>query len=134
MLNDIFTYAAADATLRSLIEGATIAAPRIFPEIAPEGIQGQYVIFGAVKEGSLDEVLDAMTVQFSVFVGEYEQAAADAIIFRLKTLFDKQDQIAIPSTTLKIYWGKHVGGLSDFVTQTREFHRAAMFAFKFKRK
>lgn len=134
MLTDFFNYLASDLTLRTLITGATVAAPRIFPEVAPEDTRTPYLIFGPLKEGSTDEIMDAMTIQVSVFVDQHDQAAADAIIKRLKYLVDRQDQIAIPSTEYVIYWGKHVGGESYFVKETREYHRAAMFAFKFRTK
>lgn len=133
MLPDFYNYISADATLRSLL-GATVAEPKIYPEIAPDDTVAPYIIYGPVREGSPDEVLDYMTIQVSVFVDKHEQKSADDIIFRLKTLLDKQDQISIPSDTLFIYWAKHVGGDSYFVKETREYHRAAMFAFKFKRK
>jgi len=136
MLVDFYNYIAGDATLRSLIAGATVSASRIFPEVTKEGTQPPYLIYGTTHEGSLDEIMDQMTIQVSVFTSEYAQADADAIIFRLKTLLDLQDQIQgqIPSSVYNIYWAKHVGGLPGFVTDTREYHRAAMFAFKFRRK
>ena len=136
MLPDLFTYLAADTTLRGLLTGATVAYPRIFPEVAPDDTTTPHIIYGPVREGTLDEVMDMMTVQISVFVGQFEQTLADNIIKRLKVLLDKQDQIqgVIASATYNIYWCKHVGGVSNFVEQTREYHRAAMFAFKYKLK
>lgn len=138
MLNDLFTYLAADVTLRSLITGATVSAPRIFPDIAPADTVAPYLIYGPISEGSTDEIMDKMTVQISVFVSEFDQVLANSIIKRLKYLLDRQDQIQgqIASTEYNIYWCKHVGGGStpDFVKETREYHRAAMFAFKFKTK
>ena len=136
MLTDFFAYISGDATLRSLINGASSDLPRIYPEIAPEGTEGYYLIYGPLKEGSLDEVMDQMTIQVSVFVPEHGQLAADAIIRRLKALLDLQDQIQgrITSSIYNIYWSKHIGGLSNFDEKTREYHRAAMFAFKFKLK
>lgn len=131
MLSDFYAYLAADTTLRGLITGATVASPRIYPEIAPEDTHTPYLIYGPLKEGSLDEVLDQMTIQVSVFSSQHDQAGVDAIIQRLKVLLDKQDQINITSTKYRIYWAKHIGGISNFVQETREYHRAAMFAFKF---
>ena len=136
MLTEFYTYIAADATLRGLITGATVSSPRIYPEIAPEDTPAPYLIYGPVKEGSMDEVMDNMTIQVSVFGAQHDQLSVDNIIKRLKVLLDKQDQIQgqIASTTYNIYWAKHVGGLANFVPDTREYHRAAMFAFKFKLK
>ena len=136
MLTDFYSYISGDATLRALITGATAGSSRIYPEVAPEDTAAPYLIYGPVKEGSLDEIMDMMTIQVSVFAAQHDQLSADNIINRLKVLLDKQDQIqdCIPSTTYNIYWAKHIGGLSNFVSETREYHRAAMFAFKYKLK
>ena len=136
MLNDFYAYLAADTTLRGLITGATAGSSRIYPEIAPDDTATPYLIYGPVHEGSMDEVMDQMTIQVSVFGAQHDQVAMDAIIRRLKIMLDKQDQIQgkIASSTYNIYWAKHVGGVSNFVAETREYHRAAMFALKFKLK
>jgi hypothetical protein len=136
MLNDLYTYLAADTTLRGLITGATAAEPRIYPEVAPEDAAAPYLIYGTTREGSADEVMDEMTVQISVFGNQFDAASVNNIVNRLKVMLDKQDQIQgkIASSTYYIYWAKHIGGMTDFVRDTREYHRAEMFAFKFKLK
>jgi len=82
MLTDFYAYLAGDATLRGLIAGATVLDPRIYPEEAPPDTAAPYLIFGPVSEGSMEEVMDKMTIQVSVFVGEFEQVAANNIINR----------------------------------------------------
>ena len=125
MLTDFYNYLAVDATLRGLISGATAQLPRIYPEIAPEDTAAPYLIYGPAHEGSLDETLDQMTIQISVFVNENEQATADAIIRRLKAMLDLQDGIQglISSTDYYIYWCKHVGGVSEILLELHQVIR-----------
>ena len=134
MLPDLYTYLATDGQLLSLVMGATAESPRIFPEYAPADTPAPYIVYGPTKEGSMDEVMDMMTVQISVFGSEFDMVAVNKVIIRLKELLDKQDQIQglIPSSKYIYYWSKHIGGMADFSADTREYHRAAMFAFKFK--
>lgn len=133
MLPDLHAYLAADLTLRTLL-GASASCAKIYPEIAPDDAPVPYIIYGPVKEGSVDEIMDNMTVQLSVFVDQHAQALANSVINRLKYLLDRQDLIQgqIPSASYTIYWAKHVGGDSGFIERTRTYMRAAMVAFKFK--
>ena len=137
MLTDFFAYLKADTTLRGLISGATAAEPRIYPEPAPNDTLPPYLVFGPAHEGSLEEIMDQMTIQISVFTAQHSVLEADLIIKRLKAILDLQDQIQgkITSDTYFIYWCKHIGSVGPgFISETREQHRAAMFALKFKLK
>jgi len=129
MIEDVYTYLAADTTLAALIGGSGTA--RIYPDVSDENATPAYIVYSINADGEREEVLADISINLSIYA--QTRTAVNEIKKRLDIILDKQDQISIPSDDYNIYWAKKISGYSTYEKETKLFHRAMIFAFKFKR-
>lgn len=125
MLADFYAYLSKDAPLSALLGGEG----HIYPDVAPEGANAPYLVYGIASDGGAEEVLGELSIRVSVYADS--ALKAEAIAHRLKAMLNVQDAIAIPSTAYRIRWCKQLAGSGMYEPDTRLYNRALVFSFKF---
>jgi len=130
MIEDLYTYLAADTTLINMIGGS--GAERIYPDVSKVNTIFPNIVYNINARGELDEILADLYIQFSI----YSKTSLEGLNIekRLDELLDKQDQIVISSTNYRIFWSKRTSGFTTFENETKLFHRAAIYGFKYIKK
>jgi len=128
MITDLVSYLSTDAVLLAL----TGNEARIYPDVSKQNCGKPFLVYSINTDGTRDELLDTTLVNLSIYA--LTSLETLTIKARLDVLLDKQDQISIPSFNYFIYWCKRVGGPSVFELDTRLYHRAVLYALKFKKK
>lgn len=122
----IIAYITADATIQGYLGSG--ASCRMYPDAAPKDPTTPYAVWrvqsdpGRTKGNLANELL----LGFSIFAATKQ--AAENIKRRLDVLLDKDTSIAVSSGPIKVHSCWLYGGSSTYESDTRLYHRVALYA------
>ncbi len=128
---DVIAYLNSDATLDSLLS-ATGADPKIYPNQRRQGSSQPYIVYTTTQDGTLDENLKEMTMEFDCIDESYN--TAKSIRDRVSALLDLQDALpdSMTSASYYLYWAKKIGGNTFKDPALNFFHHVLTVAFKYQ--
>lgn len=133
MIDDFKTFLEADATLAALLPvgGSNTKIYYLAPPEEGGAEPTPYILLSQQTDGTADDLIDECLINLRVVAETYE--AAKAIVDRITTIADVQDDIVMDSSH-RIFYSKKVGGGSDSREEdTKLFVLTRLFHVKFKR-
>lgn len=126
MMNDIYGYLAADATLKTLL-GATSTDSRIYPDDAPENKRAPYIVYHVSRDGEADEMMKKASLRILIFSST--ALLARNLGDRIIDMLDVQDDIQgmVPSSTWRYLYSKHTDGNSAYNSDTELYAKELVF-------
>lgn len=130
---DVIAYLNDDASLTTLL-GASGSDSKIYPIQKPINYTVPYIVYTISDEGTLDENLLYMTIEFDCAHSTYDSLLD--ISDRIYELLDVQDTIQslMSSTDYFIYWSKIISGADSKDTDTDYYHKKLNVQIKYNRK
>lgn len=128
---DIVSYLNSDATLDTLL-GASGSDPKIYPIQMRQGASQPFIIYTTTQDGTLDENLKEMTMDFDCIDESY--STAKSIRDRVSVLLDLQDAFPdnVTSSSYYLYWSKKIGGNTFKDPILNFFHHVITIGFKYQ--
>jgi hypothetical protein len=131
---DIIDYLNDDGQL-DLLLGAVVGDTKIYPIQKPQSGSVPYIVYTIVDEGTTDENLLFMTIEFECVDDNYSDLLE--LTDRIYELLDLQEYVQdrIISTDYFIYWSKIISSKPETKdTEFNYFHKSLNVKFKYHRK
>ena len=127
---DVISYLNSDAILDTLL-GAN-GDSKIYPIQMPQGASAPFIIYRTSVDGTLDENLKEMAMEFDCIDDSFN--TAKNIRDRVSVLLDYQYAIRdyITSASYFLYWAKKIGGNTFKDSELDLFHHVLTCGFKYQ--